>query len=75
MAPYMKATQETNTYSRNSYYYCLLGCHEIRYKFTSVLEENAAIIFTIDGQSTFLKCLKVHQNTHDHIPEDSKPKY
>jgi len=40
MAPYVKATQETNTNSRDSYY-CLLGCHGIGYKFTSVLEENA----------------------------------
>jgi len=54
MAPYVKATQETNTNSRNSYYYCLLVCHGVRYKFISVLEENAAWIFTIHGESTFL---------------------
>jgi len=42
MAPYVKGTQETNTNSRNSYYYCVLGCHGVGYKFTSVLEENAA---------------------------------
>jgi len=54
MAPYVKATQETNTNSRNSYYYCLLVCHGVRYKFTSVLEENAALIFTIDGQRSFI---------------------
>jgi hypothetical protein len=42
MAPYVKATQETNTNSRNNYYYCLLGCHRVGYRFASVLEENAA---------------------------------